>query len=74
MQEMSALVKAVKDHALAHYNDGGWDVVVECWEDAEIERLLREGAATTSEEAIAAFAVLVDIWADRQADVKNSEF
>jgi hypothetical protein len=28
-----AVVNGVKAHALAHYTDGGWDVIVECWSD-----------------------------------------
>ncbi len=35
MQKISAakipLIDAVREHAVAHYEDGGWDVVVECW-------------------------------------------
>jgi hypothetical protein len=39
------LVQAVKDYALAWYHDGGWDLVVECWSDAEIEETI-QGAKT----------------------------
>lgn len=35
--EMKDLVAAVKAHALANYNKGGWDYIVECWEDEDIE-------------------------------------
>lgn len=31
-----ALVQAVKRHAIDHYEQGGWDIVVECWSDARI--------------------------------------
>lgn len=30
------LVDAVRAHALDHYNEDGWDYVVESWEDWEI--------------------------------------
>lgn len=66
------LIKAVKDHALAHYNDGGWDVVVECWDDAQIAEQI--AGATTEAGAIAKFKSLVSIWADQQADARNSAF
>jgi len=70
-------VEAVKKYALEHYEDGGWDVIVECWEDEQIESYLfttDEGPAT-EEEAIAMFAKgVVSVWADRQADARNSAF
>ena len=30
------LVDAVRAHAIEHYNEDGWDFVVESWEDWEI--------------------------------------
>jgi hypothetical protein len=44
-------VAEVKAYAIAHYETDGWDVVVECYADDEIE-IITEGA-TTAEEAIA---------------------
>lgn len=35
------LVDAVRAHAVEHYNEGGWDYVVECWEDWEILAVVR---------------------------------
>jgi hypothetical protein len=66
------LVQALKDYAIAHYNDGGWDVVVECWGDAEIAEQI--GKATTLKGAIKKFEWLVDVWSDKQADAINSAF
>lgn len=60
------LVQAVKDHATEHYNDGGWDVIVECWDDDQIAETI--GQARTVKGALAKFAAVVDVWADRQAD------
>lgn len=34
---MAGFVKEVLDHAIAHYEEGGWDYVVECWSEKEIE-------------------------------------
>ncbi len=75
------LGRAIKDHALVHYEDGGWDVVVECWDDAEIAETIGEAEASTIAEAldafaplIDAFAPLIDAWSDRQADARNSAF
>lgn len=66
------LIEAVKMHALAHYEDGGWDVVVECWEDHEIAEHIKD--ASTPQEAIASFETAVSVWSDRQADARNSAF
>jgi hypothetical protein len=66
---MEALIQAVRDHALAHYADGGWDVVVECYGDSEIAEVI--AGATTPKQAIAAFRDLVDVWTDRQQDAVN---
>lgn len=63
-----SLVEAVKTHAIEHYEDGGWDVVVECCDDEWIADTI--GTANTVEEAVAAVQNIVDVWADRH----NSAF
>jgi hypothetical protein len=64
------LVEALKKYALDHYCDGGWDVIVECYGNAEISEILTEDKCQTLEDAIKSFEPLVDIWADRQADAR----
>lgn len=59
-----SLVQAVKDHAKAHYEEGGWDMVVECYEDREIAEAI-EGC-TTKEEAIARLGEIAGIYHDRR--------
>ena len=46
------LVQAVRAHAIANYNKGGWDFLVECWEDYYIESEI--GNAKTVRGAITA--------------------
>jgi hypothetical protein len=70
--DRTKLIDQVKEHALRHYNDGGWDVIVECKTDDELSELI-EGA-TTLPEALGMLEPLIDVWADRQADAKNSAF
>lgn len=60
------LVEQVKAHATAHYNDGGWDVVVETMDDAAIAEMI--GKTRTLAGALAKFKTVVGVWADRQAD------
>lgn len=71
---LPGLVEAVKAHATAHYNDGGWDVVVECWDDQQIAEQIVQCAAGDATRAVDAFRGIVDVWADRQADARNSAF
>jgi hypothetical protein len=44
------LLRAVKEHATAHYEEDGWDFLVECHSDAEIMQAI--GKATTVPAAI----------------------
>jgi hypothetical protein len=65
------LVTAVKVHALQHYNDGGWDVIVECWDDGEIlAEITRDTTPSNGEEAIAAIQWIVDEYASRQNNAR----
>jgi hypothetical protein len=68
------LAPALYEYARQHYNDGGWDVIVECWSIGMIEDYLIKRDARTLEEAVAAFRDRVDVWADQQADAINSAF
>ncbi len=66
------LVEFIKAHALTNYEAGGWDVVVECFDDEEIEEIV--GEAKTEAQALDAFENIVGVFADRQADARNSAF
>lgn len=66
------LIGYVKDYALTNYDKGGWDVIVECYDDDMIADVI--GKARTPEGAIRKFRPLVSVWADRQADARNSAF
>jgi hypothetical protein len=41
MTKIEDLVEAVKTHAAEHYEDGGWDVIVETLDDNDIAEILR---------------------------------
>lgn len=71
---MTNLVEFIKAHALANYENGGWDVIVECWNDEAIALTLAELGITTEREALGYFTRITDVWADRQADARNSAF
>jgi len=64
------IVDAVRRYAEQHYNDGGWDVVVECYDDADIAEVI--GNVRSLDAAVKRFAPLIDIWSERQADARIS--
>jgi hypothetical protein len=67
---MVELVAAVRKHALAHYEKGGWDYVVEAYEDSEIEAVLRAAGATSVKKAIAAMKDEVGPRDDYRRDIQ----
>lgn len=73
---MKVLVEAVKAHARAHYNEDGWDNIVECYDDAELQELLEEQnpAPTTPEEAIKVVHEIVKLWHGREKDIQAERF
>ncbi len=71
---MKNIIEYIKQYANEHYEDGGWDVLVECWSDADIEEHLILCNVTTKDKALSAFKNIVDVWADQQADARNSAF
>ena len=68
--EAPDFVAAVKAHALAHYNKSGWDIIVECWSDAEIAEAIQ--GAKTAKGAIAKVAKTVKLLGDYRSDIQNA--
>jgi hypothetical protein len=68
-EKRRALIAAVRAHAEANYDAGGWDVVVECYDDEEIAEVI--GRARTLKGAIAKFATVIDVYSDRQAAARS---
>lgn len=64
------IAKYIYDYAVEHYNDGGWDVIVECWSLKEIMDEIQDD--DSKEDALKHFESVVDVWAERQADAVNS--
>ena len=64
---MNELIKAVRDHALDNYEKGGWDILVECWDDEEIAEAI--GGAKTPKAAIAACKRVVGTIDEYRSDV-----
>jgi hypothetical protein len=68
---VQVLVEDVKEHALAHYEEG-WDVIVEAFDDADIADLV--GLARTSKGAIAKVAEYVGIRESYAAEIRATAF
>jgi predicted RNase H-like HicB family nuclease len=64
------IAKYIYDYAVEHYNDGGWDVIVECWTINDIMERIEDGQS--KEDALKSFESVVDVWAERQSDAVNS--
>jgi carbamoylphosphate synthase large subunit len=62
------LVKAVKAHAVANYETGGWDYLVECYSDTEVAELI--GGARTVKGAIKKVAKVMGIKNDYREDIQ----
>lgn len=67
-----ALITAVRQHALQHYAEGGWDYLVECWEDSDILEEA-EGCATV-EDAIKAIGRILKMKDDYRRDIQSEAF
>lgn len=68
MATKKEMVEAVKAHALVHYETGGWDYLVECYEDSEVAELI-EGASTIA-DAIKLAAEVMETLDDRRRDIE----
>jgi hypothetical protein len=71
------LAEAVMTHAEKHYEDGGWDVIVECWTiDMLAENFVEYPPDPLTEDAaIEQWRTgAVAVWQDREADARNSAF
>ena len=66
---MQGWVRLVRNHASKHYERGGWDYVVEAWEDSDVAAAI--GRATTIRGAIRNVGRRVRILNDRRQDVRS---
>lgn len=68
------IAKAIYAYAEDHYNDGGWDVIVECYTIDMLEEVVIREGWKRPQEAIKFFEGIADIYNDRQQDAINSAF
>ena len=70
----TATIEAMKQWCMDNY-DKGADTMVECWSDSDYEELFTyEGKPQTDKQAWKTLRAVADVYADRQADARNSAF
>jgi hypothetical protein len=68
---MSDKIKGIKKYALEHYNEAGWDVLIECWDDDEIEA---KTEGLTLPEAIRTIGEELKTYYDYRRDIMATAF
>lgn len=68
-KQASDLVEAVRDYALQHYNEGGWDTVIETMERSDIQGVI--GDAKTPQEAVQRMAAHIKPFASFRDDIRG---
>jgi hypothetical protein len=67
-------IQAMKDWCMENYSQGA-DTMVECWDTEDYERLFSyEGSTVTDAQAWEILKSVAEVYADRQADARNSAF
>tara|TARA_R110002020_G_scaffold472785_1_gene701238 strand:- start:664 stop:996 length:333 start_codon:yes stop_codon:yes gene_type:complete len=66
------IINAIKAHAQENY-DNGWDFVVECYDDADIEKRVSWGIAPYSlPDALAEFAEMVGLRTEAMQEARDA--
>jgi hypothetical protein len=71
------IIEAVREHAKRNYNRGGWDILVECWDDSDILNAVGYdcvGGCESIEEATEACRERLAISDDMRRDIEAERF
>jgi hypothetical protein len=66
------LIQEVKRHAIKNYNNGGWDYIVECFDDEDIAEIIKGKRSVKA--AISAVKRHADILEERRIEVTSEIF
>ena len=72
METKQTLIDAVRSYAISHYEQDGWDYVVECYSDAQIAEFIK--TARTAAGAIKMVRSQVKPRANYRADIQAEAF
>lgn len=72
---MQEQIQAMKQWCEENYENGA-DTMVECWSDTDYEELFttHDGQPRTIEQAWDSLKAIASVYADRDADARNSAF
>lgn len=65
-----SLIQRIRDHALIHYNEDGWDILVESWTDANILTYVDE--KDSFETAIVTLSDCLSILNDYRREIQSA--
>lgn len=71
---LEQIAEAVMQHAEKHYNENGWDYIVECFSIGDIVRELTECNVSTLPEAIKEMGEYAGLLDERRTDIQSTIF
>lgn len=63
-------IERIREHASTHYEEDGWDILVESWTDEDITEVIDE--CVSYEEAIYSLSDILSAIDDYREDIRNS--
>lgn len=70
MDSIYTLLDSIRQHAITHYEEDGWDILVECWSDDDILEVI--GDSTSFEEAIIALSDTLSTINEYRQEIQNA--
>ena len=70
---MEELIEKIKTHARENYETGGWDFLVECYEDSDIEEMIedaRKEGAVSDEQILEKIGYWMGVKDDHRKDIQ----
>lgn len=65
-------IRAIRIHALAHYNENGWDYLVECYSDEDILVAMKD--ARNYDEALRYVSEVVELMNERRTEIQSEAY
>ena len=72
--DLLSISAAIVAHAEAHYEQDGWDVIVECYSPKDLAEHFEHCNVTIEEDAWETARTMISVYSDRLADARNSVF
>lgn len=76
-EDMKSIVEQVKTYAQAHYEEDGWDFLIETYEDEEIIELINDldiSPTLSLDAVIKGIAEVMALHDERRAGILNERF